>query len=63
MKNITLVEDNDGHHNPSLPNTETFVQQFRAAQGGHQMNVLQLKYCSNIATQGKFCVRVHSLQV
>lgn len=58
------VEDkDDGHHNSSFPDTETFVQQLRDAQGGHRVNAPQLKCCTYIANQGKFCVRVNSLQV
>lgn len=58
------VEDKDDSlHHPSLPDAQTFAKQLRAAQGGHHVGASPLKCCTYIASKGKYCSRVNSLQV
>lgn len=57
------VEDKDTQHQPSLPDTEVFAQLLRSSQSGHRIMASPLKCCTYIASKGKFCVRVNSLQV
>ncbi|KAG0576992.1 hypothetical protein M758_5G105800 [Ceratodon purpureus] len=57
------VEDKeDTHHHPSLPDTEVFYQLLRSSQSVNRVPASPLKCCTYIASKGKFCVRVNSLQ-
>lgn len=53
----------DTHHQPSLPDTEVFAQLLRSSQSVNRVPISRLKCCTYIASKGKFCVRVNSLQV
>jgi translation initiation factor eIF-2B subunit gamma len=58
------VEDKeDTHHQPSLPESEVFSQLLRSSQSVNRAPASPLKCCTYIASNGKFCVRVNSLQV
>ena len=58
------VEDKeDSHHQPSLPDTEAFAQLLQSSQSVNRVPSSPLKCCTYMANQGKFCVRVNSLQV
>ncbi|XP_024398106.1 uncharacterized protein [Physcomitrium patens] len=58
------AEDKDNQHPPSLPDTEVFAQLLRSSQCQHRATASSspLKCCTYIASKGKFCVRVNSLQ-
>lgn len=45
------------------PDTEVFAQLLRSSHSGHRNTGSSLKCCTYIASKGKFCVRVNSLQV
>lgn len=55
-------EEKDPQNQPSLPDTEVFTQLLRSSQSGHRNTCSSLKCCTYIASKGKFCVRVNSLQ-